>query len=80
MLFVPENVIQDIRNQIDGQLVDRGRVIDHLLDLRIAGGDDGFTAIVDELLSDVPGKTVVETEWFAAALDRLSAAAAPQPA
>lgn len=77
---VPENVIEDIRKQIDGQLVDRNRVIDHLLDLRIAGGDEGFTTLIDEYLADVPGRNVVEADWFLEALDRLAEAGAPQPA
>ncbi|MFW2383155.1 MAG: hypothetical protein ACN4GZ_15495 [Acidimicrobiales bacterium] len=65
------------RAAIDGQLSDRNRIIDHLLDLRLQFDNPGFVAAIDELLSDVPGLTVVENEWWTAALDRLSLAAEP---
>ncbi len=66
-----------LRAAIDGQLSDRNRIIDHLLDLRLEFSSPGITAVIDELLSDVPGLTVVENEWWGGALDRLSLAAEP---
>lgn len=80
MSFVPENVIAEIRKQIDGQLIDRGRVVDHLLDLRIAADEPAFHETVDRLLVEIPGKNVVESTWFNEALDELLEASAPQPA
>jgi hypothetical protein len=62
---------------IDGRLSDRNRVIDHLLDLRLDFDTPGLVAVIDEILSDVPGLTVVENEWWAASLDRLVMAAEP---
>jgi hypothetical protein len=69
--------IATLRAAIDGQLSDRNRIIDHLLDLRLEFEAPGLVAVIDELLSDVPGLTVVENEWWAASLDRLSMAAEP---
>jgi len=66
-----------LRAAIDGQLSDRNRIIDHLLDMRLDFASPGIVAVIDELLSDVPGLTVVENEWWAGALDRLSLAAEP---
>ena len=44
---------------------DRGRVVDHLLDLRIAAADqEHVVGLIDSFLADLPGKTVVETEWW----------------
>ena len=69
--------ITTLRAAIDGQLSDRGRVIDHLLDLRNEFTSPALIATIDELLTDVPGLTVVENEWWSSALDRLSLAAEP---
>ncbi|NNE95403.1 MAG: hypothetical protein HKN24_05190 [Acidimicrobiales bacterium] len=69
--------ITTLRSAIDGQLSDRGRVIDNLLDLRNEFTSPALIAVIDELLSDVPGLTVVENEWWSGALDMLSLAAEP---
>lgn len=56
-----------------GQLMDRGRVIDHLLDLRLeAAGNSGLTAAIDQTLGDVPGRNTVELTWWRDTLERLS--------
>lgn len=63
-----------IRASLDGELLDRSRVVDHLLDLRLLAADDGATlavATVDRLLADLPGRTLVERRWVDDALDRL---------
>lgn len=60
-----------IRESLDGEVVDRGRVVDHLLDLRLLAADDGATlavAAVDRLLADLPGRTLVERSWVDDAL------------
>ncbi len=69
--------IATLRAAIDGQLSDRNRVIDHLLDLRLEFDTPGLVAVIDDLLSDVPGLTVVENQWWGAALDQLSMTAEP---
>lgn len=73
-------MIQDFRTAIDGQLSDKTRVVDNLLDLRLATADQpAMVAEVDRLLSDVPGLTTVENSWWSAALDdlRLTLSAVP---
>ena len=69
--------VGELRSAISGQLSDRNRVIDHLLDLRLESESPGLVATIDELLADVPGLTVVENTWWVGALDKLEAAAAP---
>ncbi len=69
--------IAGLKAAIDGQLSDKNRIIDHLLDMRLDFGTPGIVAVIDELLADVPGLTVVENEWWSGALDRLSKASEP---
>ena len=76
-----ESLIQQFRSGIDGQLSDKKRVIDHLLDVRLAAvGHPSIVAEVDRLLSDVPGVTTVENTWWTQALDDLERADAAVPA
>lgn len=63
-----------------GQLMDRGRVIDHLLDLRLAAGiDPALVAVLDQTLAEVPGKSVVELTWWRDTLDKIARLADCQP-
>ena len=45
--------------------------------MRLDFGNPGIVAAIDELLADIPGLTVVENEWWSAALNRLSKASEP---
>lgn len=69
--------IAGLKAAINGQLSDKNRIIDHLLDMRLDFGNPGIVAAIDELLADIPGLTVVENEWWSAALNRLSKASEP---
>ncbi len=86
MVSVISNLIAELQTAdvvaaAPGQLIDRGRVIDYLLDLRLeAGNDSALTRMIDGILGDVPGKTVVELVWWRDTLDRLSLNADCQPA
>lgn len=73
-------LIAGLKSKIDGELIDRGRVTDHLLDVRLSSDRPGLTALVDELLADLPGRSVVETSWWSDALDQLAAQATVLPA
>ena len=66
-----EQLLTDFSNAASGQLIDKTRVIDALLDIRTASEDLEFVAEVDKLLADVPGKTVVATIWWKATLGDL---------
>ena len=59
-----------------GATIDRPKVVDSLLDLRSsAAGDRQLQHVIDELLRAVPGRNLVESAWFAAALKGLWTAA-----
>jgi len=50
---------------LDGALTSHARVVDALLDLRSASGEDvKLIAVIDESLKNIPGRTTVETEWW----------------
>lgn len=86
MDHVMTNLIAELRTAevaeaTPGQLIDRGRVIDYLLDLRLeAGNGTALTELLDSILGDVPGKSVVELVWWRDTLDRVADAAECQPA
>ena len=64
-LAVLLNLIAELQSADHGQIIDRGRIIDHLLDLRLAAeGDTHTTAVIDHLLGNTPGKSTVETSWW----------------
>ncbi|NNF54920.1 MAG: hypothetical protein HKN03_10810 [Acidimicrobiales bacterium] len=69
--------VAEMRAAINGQLSDKGRIVDHLLDIRLDFEAAGIVAIIDELLVEMPGLTVVENSWWTTALDRLQLAASP---
>ncbi len=65
MSLVLLNLITELQSAEHGQIIDRGRIIDHLLDLRLAAeGDIISTATIDQLLANTPGKSTVETAWW----------------
>ena len=69
--------VAEMRAAINGQLSDKGRIVDHLLDIRLDSEATGIVAVIDELLTEMPGLTVVENSWWRTALDRLQLAASP---
>ena len=71
-----ETTIRAHRDAIDGEACSRSRVMDALLDLRLdAGGRHDLTALIDGALADLPGKTLVPSEWWRERLDTLELAA-----
>jgi hypothetical protein len=80
MSIAIETLIEEFQDQLDGRLTDRQRIIDSLLDLRLVSGEHpGLRSEVDGLLGNVPGLTVVETQWWREQLDRLAGVAAATP-
>jgi hypothetical protein len=60
---------------ISGEVLDKSRVADRLLDLRLAADSPELIAAVDDVLSNMPGRTMVPTDWWADALKGLRLAA-----
>jgi hypothetical protein len=60
---------------ISGEVLDKSRVADRLLDLRLAADSSALVAAVDDVLTSMPGRTMVPTEWWADALNGLRLAA-----
>ncbi len=81
MVPVMSNLIAELRTDeliaaAPGQLTDRGRIFDHLLDLRLeAGSDPALLSKIDAVLASVPGKSVVELVWWRDTLDQIADAA-----
>ncbi len=79
--MVIASLIEQYRANIHGQLSDKRRVIDHLLDVRLAAADrPAVIAEIDRLLADVPGLTTVDNVWWAKALDDLDRVLSAVPA
>jgi hypothetical protein len=70
-----ETLIRELIHAIDGEVIDKSRVTDRLLDLRNDAEAPTLVDAVDELLRNVPGRTMVTTEWWRGALEGLHIAA-----
>ncbi|CAB4537904.1 unannotated protein [freshwater metagenome] len=58
--------------EVHDGLVRKSLIVDDLLDLRAELADEPLLLIeVDQFLSSIPGKTVVEPKWWAATLATL---------
>ncbi|MPY96301.1 MAG: hypothetical protein GEV08_25535 [Acidimicrobiia bacterium] len=68
------DAIGELLDSVDGKLLDRSRVVDALLDLRLlATGEPSILEAIDALLGAVPGRNMVEAEWYVDALNNLFA-------
>lgn len=71
-----ERIIAHHRQAIDGEVCSRSRVVDALLDLRLdAGARSDLISIIDQALTQLPGKTLVPSPWWHEQLDALELAA-----
>ncbi len=62
---IVQSEIDRMLESLDGELTSHTRVVDGLLDLRSASGDDvKLIAVIDESLKNIPGRTAVTTEWW----------------
>jgi len=63
-------VIRSIREAVDGDVCSRSRVMDALLDLRLASNDrHDVIELVDVALRELPGRTMVPADWWRDRLD-----------
>ncbi len=66
----PENTIRAMREEADGDVCSRSRVMDSLLDLRLeAGARYDLIELIDLALRDLPGKNLVPKDWWCEQLD-----------
>jgi len=50
---------------IDGELTSRSRIVDALLDLRLAGAEHQVLVdAIDAALGDIPGRSTVTNAWW----------------
>ena len=64
--------IADARSAVAGEVTSTSRVVDSLLDFRVAAGDDPIVVpLIDSILSTIPGRTVVTNDWWLARLDEI---------
>ena len=67
-----ETTIRTMRQDVDGDVCSRSRVMDALLDLRLeAGTRSDITDLIDDALANLPGKTMVPADWWRDRLDML---------
>lgn len=67
-----ETIIRTMRQDVDGDVCSRSRVMDALLDLRLeAGSRSDVTDLIDDALANLPGKTMVPADWWRDRLDML---------
>ena len=64
-------LIDEALAAVNGEVLDKARAIDRLLDLRLATGSPELVSAVDGVLGGVPGKTMVTAEWWIDALNGL---------
>ena len=58
-------LVDRLLDAIDGELTSRSRVVDGLLDLRLAAADlPEVVAQVDDCLASMPGHTTVTNRWW----------------
>ena len=69
-------LVDRLLDAIDGELTSRSRVVDGLLDLRLAAADlPDVVAQVDDCLASLPGHTTVVNRWWMETLADLRTAA-----
>jgi hypothetical protein len=70
-----DEVLGQSAGLIHGELVDRTRVVDALLDLRNTAVSESLIEVIDAALRNLPGRTTVRAAWWQSLLDELSLAA-----
>ena len=75
-----ESLITEMRASVDGELTSRSKVVDHLLDLRLAARSHiDVVVIVDRLLAELPGRSTVPNVWWLGALADIERVWRPLP-
>lgn len=65
-----QHEIDRLLDAIDGDVTTQSRVVNGLLDLRLAGADYELLVLaVDDALLTIPGRTAVPNQWWMARLE-----------
>jgi hypothetical protein len=76
-----QHLIDSLLDGVDGEVTSRSRVVDGLLDLRLAATEmPHVVQACDRSLSDLPGKTTVTNLWWLETLEELRNAVVAAPA
>jgi hypothetical protein len=70
-----DEILERSVSLIHGELIDRSRIVDALLDLRNSTSSPSLIEVIDAALRDVPGRTTVRSSWWQGILDELNLAA-----
>ena len=74
------DIVNELQAGIEGETTSRSRVVDGLLDLRLEVADRAhLVALVARILADVPGKSIVLSEWWSDQLSTIALEADRQP-
>src|SRR4029078_10859705 len=60
---------------IHGELIERSRIVDALLDVRTTTSASSLVEVIDAALRSLPGRTTVRSSWWQGILDELNLAA-----
>lgn len=69
-----DEVLERSVSLIRGELIDRSRVVDALLDLRNSAASPSLVEVIDAALRGLPGRTTVRASWWQGVLDELNLA------
>jgi hypothetical protein len=70
-----DEVLERSVSLIHGELIDRSRIVDALLDLRNTTSASSLVEVIDAALRGLPGRTTVRSSWWQGILDELNLAA-----
>ena len=70
-----DEVLERSVSLIHGELIERARIVDALLDLRNTTSASSLVEVIDVALRSLPGRTTVRSSWWQGILDELNLAA-----
>jgi hypothetical protein len=70
-----DEVLERSVSLIHGELIERARIVDALLDLRNTTSASSLVEVIDAALRTLPGRTTVRSSWWQGILDELNLAA-----
>ena len=70
-----DEILERSVSLIHGELIERSRIVDALLDLRNTTSASGLVEVIDAALRTLPGRTTVRSSWWQGIIDELNLAA-----